>query len=73
MRRWIFSTGLGLWVFASFMPGFVWAQGLADNRWIDDEVLPKLEAMKTKAVKDLGAAEEKIKERPENDPKGGGP
>lgn len=61
MRRWMFATGLGLCFFASFMPGFVWAQGLADNHWIDDEVLPKLEAMKTRAVKDLATADAKIK------------
>lgn len=57
----MFATGLGLWLSAFLLPGAVQAQGLADNHWIDDEVLPKLEAMKTRAAKDLEAAEAKIK------------
>ena len=61
MRRLILSACLGWLVFSLFGLGLIQAQGLADTHWIGNEVLPKLEAMKTKADRDLAAADAKIK------------
>lgn len=61
MRRWVLLIGSGFGVFALPLSGVVHAQGLGDDSWIRDEVLPKLKALKAKADKDLADADAKIK------------
>jgi len=60
VRRSIHSIGLTAWIFSLTALGLAQDPALSDSRWIGDEVLPKLEAMKSKANKDLVAAETKI-------------
>src|ERR1039458_10109305 len=61
MKRLILSVCFCGWISMFFGLGLAQAQVLSDTRWIGDEVLPKLEAMKSRAEKDAGAAEAKIK------------